>query len=117
MNTINKENQVQLDCAIAYFMGWRIDNSFPDKGKVWKKGNSVEFESTFKFSSDWNWIMDVVNHINQMEGYSIGIFFCQCKIYKNDVLETSVSGTQGTHYAVYNCLGEFIKEYNKQQIL
>lgn len=116
MKASDKEKQIELDKSIAYFLGWRIDNSFPDKGKVWRKGASVEFESTFKFSCNWDWLMEVVNHINQMEGYSIGIFFCQCKIYKNDVLETSVSGTQGTQYVVYNCLGEFIKEYNKQQI-
>lgn len=51
---------------IAHFMGWRIDNSFPDKDRVWRRNNCIELDTTFKFHTSWNALMPViVKLINQ----------------------------------------------------
>ena len=46
--------------AIAKMMGWKIDNSFPDKDRVWRSpGGAIEMDTTLKFHKDWNWLMPV----------------------------------------------------------
>ena len=51
--------------AIAKFSGWRLDNSYPDKGRVWRSPkNYIELDTTFKFHYDWNSLMDIVRQIN-----------------------------------------------------
>lgn len=119
---ISKEKKIQLDRSIAYFMGWRIDNSFPDKGKVWRKGNCIELETTFKFSTDWNALMEVYEKVNELEKYYCRFYPGHCIVYERwteDYLvweaphkEESIS----TQEAVYRCLGEFIEHYNQMQI-
>ena len=61
-----KREQFRLgNILIAKFMGWRIDNSFPDKEKVWRsKENHTELDTTFKFHTDWNELMLVMNKIH-----------------------------------------------------
>lgn len=119
MKTVDEKRRVELDKAIAYFMGWRIDNSFPDKGRIWRKGNAIEVETTFKFSSDWNWIMDVFNAINKLEGYSASITAGNCSVYNYGELDWEAPHKEyaiDLHEAVYRCLGEFIESYNKKQL-
>lgn len=127
MKTVNKERKVQLDRAIAYFLGWRIDNSFPDKGKVWRNGNSVELETTFKFSTDWNALMEIYVAINNLDEY-----FCRfssgylsngnCWIYERGAKQELVweaphkEPSISLKEAVYRCLGEFIEAYNAKQL-
>lgn len=114
MNVI--EEQIILDKAIAYFMGWRIDNSFPDKGKVWRKGSFLELDTTLKFSVDYNALMEVFDAVNKLEGISAVIADGECKIYEGSRLKSSVTGTSGTQHCIYTCLGYFILDYNKSQI-
>jgi len=111
------EKSIKLDKAIAYFLGWRIDNSFPDKGKVWRspKGD-IELDTTFKFSSDWNKLMEVFDAVNRLEGVSVSITDCDCKIHENGVLFGRAIHSIGTQSSVYTCLGDFIYEYNKFQL-
>jgi len=119
MKTVSKERQIQLDKALAYFMGWRIDNSFPDKDKVWRKGNAVELETTFKFSSDWNWIMEVYNAINNLEGYSVSISGGYCSVFMFGLCDFSPNNDNASisiQESVYRCLGEFIESYNAKQL-
>ena len=103
-----REEQIILDKAIAYFMGWRIDNSFPDKGKVWRKGSFIELETTMKFSVDYNALMEVFDAVNKLEGISAVIADGECKIYEGSRLKSSVLGTSDTKEYVYQCLGYFI---------
>ncbi len=116
MKTINKEIQFEIDCAIAYFMGWHIDNSFPDKGKVWRKGSYIELDTTFKFSVDYNALMEVFDAVNKLDGISAVIADGECKIYEGSRLKSSVAGTADTKEYVYRCLGYFILDYNKSQL-
>ncbi len=115
-NMYLRGEQIILDKAIAYFMGWRIDNSFPDKGKVWRKGNCLELETTMKFSVDYNALMEVFDAVNKLEGVSAVIADGECKIYEGSRLKSSVAGTADTKEYVYQCLGYFILDYNKSQL-
>ena len=115
MNKITQEEKIQLDISIAYFMGWRIDNSFPDKDVVWRLNNHVELRTTMKFSTDWNALMDVFNKVNDLKGHS-------CQIQDNVFQINTPSGFYTTRYEfkslkeeIYLTLGEFLKEYNHEQ--
>lgn len=119
---ISKEKKIQLDRSIAYFMGWRIDNSFPDKGKVWRNGNRLELETTFKFSSDWNALMEVYEKVNELEKYYCRFHSGYCAVYERWTDDSLVwqaphkEAPISTIEAVYRCLGEFIEHYNQMQI-
>jgi hypothetical protein len=128
-----EKQSTEYDILIAKFAGWKIDNNFPDKNKVWRspKGN-VEFESTFKFSSDWN---DLHQVINKIEALTFREHNYNVHISKNK------SVIQVTHYKTGSNLGftkyihvndypnstklertyaiiiEFIKWFNEQQKL
>jgi hypothetical protein len=41
-----QEEIVKGNVKIAEFMGWKLDNSFPDKGRVWRLGNVVELDTS-----------------------------------------------------------------------
>ena len=46
---------------IAKYMNWTIDNSFPDKGRVYRNPTGgLELDTTFKFHQDWNQLIPVV---------------------------------------------------------
>lgn len=125
MKTVTTERRIALDKAIAYFLGWRIDNSFPDKGKVWRKGNSVELETTFKFSTDWNCIMEIQEAICLLSdeivpfGCKVQIDFGHCQIYTAGELDWEAPYKEppiSTKEAAYRCMGEFIECYNKKKL-
>src|SRR5260221_507927 len=48
------------DEIIAEFMGWTIDNTFPDKDTVYRLGGRIELKTTFKFATSWDWLIPVV---------------------------------------------------------
>lgn len=114
---MDKERYIQLDKAIAYFMGWRIDNSFPDKGKVWRSPHGdIELETTFKFSSDYNRLMEVFEAVSKLNGVEINIKNCDCIIRENGKMFNRVINSKGTQISIYECLGDFILEYNRHQL-
>ena len=56
------------DILIAEFMGWKIDNSFPDKDRVWRSpGNNIELGTTMKFSQSWDWLIPVLKKIAEKD--------------------------------------------------
>ena len=87
---IDKEFRIETDKALAYFLGWRIDNTFPDKGKTWRRGNAVELESTFKFSTDWNALMEVNTAISKLDGAYIKITNGVCRLMIYSSLECEI---------------------------
>lgn len=57
----------EKDNLIAKFMDWQIDNSFPDKDKVWRAPNgNIELDTTMKFSTSWDALMPVVAKIRAL---------------------------------------------------
>ena len=64
---MEQQEIIKGNIKIADFLGWKIDNSFPDKGRVWRKGNVIELDSTFKFHLSWDALMEVINKIILIE--------------------------------------------------
>lgn len=61
---IKKEEQVYGNVLIAKYMGWKIDNSFPDKDRIWRSpSHNIELDTTMKFHSDWEMLMPVCKKI------------------------------------------------------
>jgi hypothetical protein len=109
------------DKALAYFLGWRIDNSFPDKDKVWRSPkNNLELESTFKFCSDWNWLMEARDAIDDLEDFSVVIRNNHCEInHAGEIYWTTSNHNElpgSTMEAVYLCFTKFAEIYNEAQI-
>lgn len=64
---------IEGNVLIAKLMGWTIDNSYPDKNKVWRSpGGRIELDTTFKFHKSWDELMPVLKHI------VVGEDFIQC---------------------------------------
>ncbi len=83
---MTKEEIISNNILIAKFMGWKIDNSFPDKGRVWRSPDGrTELDSTLKFHLDWNWLMSVIEHIEKGGEYKFGISLDSVKV--SSVLE------------------------------
>ena len=64
MNEKEKKEIIAGNILIAKSQGWVIDNSFPDKDKVWKspKGRT-ELESTLKFHKSWDELQPVLTNL------------------------------------------------------
>lgn len=105
---------------IAMFMGGE------DKGRLMFHSNVIEFKTenksivkSFKYgdllySSDWNWLMEVVEKIEVL-GYSSTIIGNLCIIARPNF--KSIRVEQETKIeAVYNACLDFIKWYNEQKI-
>ena len=57
---LTKDEIIQGNILIALFMGWRIDNTFPDKGRVYRLGGHLELDTTFKFHQSWDALMPAI---------------------------------------------------------
>lgn len=64
---------IQDNIKIAIFMGYKLDNSFPDKGRVFRLENKISMDiDLYKYSESWDWIIPVVQKL-QKAGYSIDL--------------------------------------------
>lgn len=135
---------MENDILIAEFIGWKIDNSFPDKDKVWRSpGNNIELGTTMKFSQSWDWLMPVIEKIESLdlsewmyswedmdgetnynfEGISVEIENTRCWIYINLSLDPYWTINEKTFNikhetklkAVYEAVVEFIEWYNERK--
>lgn len=88
---------------IAEFMGWKIDNSFPDKDHVYRLGNRIETKNAFKFSTSWDALMPVVEKITQIAR----------KLGQQAWVDTAYHLLNADINIVYNSVVDFIKWYNQ----
>lgn len=117
---------VEGNILIAVFMDWCIDNSFPDKGRVYRNGNSLELDTTFKFHTSWDWLMPVIEKIESLgivvtisNGFHLKMLgnaqFYKCKThsYKDtkEVLYGERFGDTKIH-AAWQAVVEFIEWHN-----
>lgn len=79
--------QTRRNIEIAKMMGYEIDNSFPDKNKVWRLGKKIDLETDLAYHTD-AWLMPVVRWIAEIKsvGSSFDFFrmrcaVTECKIY------------------------------------
>jgi hypothetical protein len=71
-STVLSTNQANILIATV-LMNWRVDDSFPDKGRVYRsEGGAIEMDTTFKFHTDYNLMMKVVDKLFKM-GYATQI--------------------------------------------
>lgn len=45
---------------IAKYEGYTIDNKFPDKNRIWRKGLSIKIDSEFNYHESYDALMPVV---------------------------------------------------------
>mgnify|MGYP006055062061 CR=1 FL=1 len=127
MNTENNK-------IIAEFMGEsKQPYEFPKFGKIDTNGDwkDIFFDNQLKFHSDWNWLMEVVEKIEQTtikETYgqfnekesnaivSVDIENKFCQILSNGIYLNEIISENGETKikTVYNTCLEFIKNYNEQ---
>lgn len=103
---------------IAEFMGNHIKESknYYEFFAINSKPYSVE---ELKFHSDWNWLMEVVEKIENL-GFEFFIVESRCKIAHNtdksiEILIGFELVSKKIESVYYNCV-EFIKWYNQQKI-
>lgn len=111
MKTVTENNKI-----IAEFMGY-IDNGCSEDGFLINPITNFDEEiEELKYSSDWNWLMEVVEKIESLN-YSIEINKqeennYQCLVIQKDIKVQTFSKIKIE--AVYNACVAFIEWYNKQ---
>jgi hypothetical protein len=93
------DDVVPGNITIAKFMGWKIDNSFPDKGRVWRLNKIIELDTTFKFHSSWDQLMPVIYELNYRDNKNFfGVYhWFECH---------AVGGLEDAWYKVVNEIQE-----------
>lgn len=92
---------------IAEFMGYKKSIA-----NTWFKDKKIVQSSSFKYDSDWNWLMEVVERINNTGRFEVVIQkgFCYVSDESNEL--TLSCPASNTLEAVYQAVVEFIKWYN-----
>jgi hypothetical protein len=120
---MKKEEIIKGNIMIANYMGWKLDDSFPDKGRVYRLGNSVELDSTLKYDSSLDLLFEVIEKINgKGKEYNFAIFKTYVslsvekggKVYKDFSFAHSenISKEQGVIEAIYKVIIKYINWEN-----
>jgi len=119
-------NTTENNKIIAEFMGWKLGHPdlfelrwsnewFDDRNKKTTKGY-------LHFHSDWNWLMEVVEKIEntsfgeQNYKFQVLIQNNQCSIEQSNLFNTKRHYGKNKIQAVYSACVEFIKWYNEQKL-
>ena len=104
---------------IAEFMGFKLqDNPNERFFNRWlinsnAYGGRYNFEE-FYFDVDWNWLMEVVENIESLEGIGVDFYKGCIDVYNEEVNLIRINRKGLTKIeAVYNACVEFIKWYNE----
>nr|DAI89553.1 MAG TPA: hypothetical protein [Caudoviricetes sp.] len=117
---------MENNILMAEFMGMYAEN----KNLILPLGNDEYYidlldEDTFKFDSDWNWLMSVVEKIQSNKLFKVtfgqfyddeiqlltGEYYCKIINYNNDIVD--IMGCSSAINAVYKSCIEFIKWANQ----
>lgn len=63
MGKLTKQEIVEGNVLIAVFDGYSLSNRFPDKGRVYEKGSSVELDTTFKYHESMELLMPILYRV------------------------------------------------------
>lgn len=96
---------------LAEFMGLSIITFNKEMYLLKWKNNLVQQkdDTIFKFNSDWNWLMEVIEKIENTRCY---VTIKGCAVNMSTIVETSAPTKIE---AVYNACVEFVKWYNQQK--
>ncbi len=101
---------------IAEFMEWTLDDK--DLNSYRKYNGSIfkySLLSNFKYHTDWNWLMPVVERIELDMGFDVYIHYNNCTITDGEnAFENEADPNQKIH-ATYQSVIEFINWYNNKQ--
>lgn len=107
----------QNNKLIAEFMGWTLDDK--DLNSYRKLNNNVfkySLLSNFKYHTDWNWLMEVVEKIEDL-GHDFDIN--KRENHKNVFIRGSqyakITSNKTKIEAVHEAIIEFIKWYNENE--
>ena len=115
------KNIVENNKLLAEFLGGiKQPFEFPQFGYINSMGDWKDtfFDNQLKFHSDWNWLMQVVEKIENLskEGetymFSITKFSARVTYKGSRIVDLPIDNTKIE--AVYNACVEFIKWYNQQ---
>jgi len=121
-------NTIENNKLIAEFMGYNVIKEPPIKEGIyiWSKAidssfpNKTLIESSLKYHTDWNWLMGVVQKIEE-KGFVVAIRGISCAIYPvlqdkpKDYISNYVCGDLSKKIdIVYSAIIGFIKWYNQQ---
>lgn len=117
---MDKQTIEEGNKLIAEFMEWKIDNSFPDKDRVYRNEKALELDTTFKYHSSWEWLMPVCEKIESL-GYYVSIEKECCGISSPYPKEEERTGLcfivnpitkESKILAVYEAVIQFITHHN-----
>ena len=118
------ENIIENNKLIAEFLGGiKQPFEFPQFGYINSMGDWKDtfFDNQLKFHSNWNWLMSVVEKIENLQDenncaiYNVQIEQSFTEIIDNHTSETIVEVDSNSKIeAVYQSCVEFIKWYNEQ---
>lgn len=122
---------------LAEFMGAKFDNHDNQHQKHWLFPNSLNwyhntvpgyiFKHNLKYHSDWNWLMSVVDKIedlrykdiedNEIQWFVVIGEGADCRIYHDysDVDEIVVYGAESKIVAAWQAIVEFVRSYLKEE--
>ena len=122
-----KEKDItKSNVLIATFMDWEIDNSFPDKDRVYRNRSTIELDSTFKYNKSWDALMPVIEKIQEL-GYITTISsngaamrICDPKDRSGglqNVIPTKWGFAKDFFRITYDMVVEFIEWYNEKETI
>jgi len=101
---------------IAEFMEWTLDDK--DLNSYRKYNGSIfkySLLSNFKYHTDWNWLMPVVERIELDMGFDVYIHYNNCTITDGENAFENEAEPNQKVYATYQSVIEFINWYNNKQ--
>jgi len=57
---MTNEEIIASNVQIALYVGYKVDNTFPDKNRVYRLGNKIDMDSDFRYHESWDAIVPVV---------------------------------------------------------
>lgn len=105
-------NTTENNKLIAEFEGHKINYGFKRDGVLFS-GHHISVNK-LKYHNDWNWLMGVVEKIENKLKIKIDISLHICRIYVNEDYTIVISENMGKIESVYTAVIKFIKWYNQQ---
>lgn len=114
-------SEKEINEMFAQFLGWFVAECYvtPTDKDIKCLNLDTEFKEippyTMKFHCDWNWLMLVVDKIENVHNKTVLIERQKCHIHSGGTHHGVSTKVQSKIEAVYNACAEFVQWYNKQQ--
>ena len=108
---------------IALMLGWECQST-KTKYSYWKLPNNERYfcdyefpkhDKNFIFHSNWNWLMEAVEFIQQKYSTIISHNHCEIHMYDNGKRPINI-GSNTTMFATFIAVSDFAKLYNNKEL-